>query len=145
MGKDSEVGGVISRLRLNSRSDYEAWQKCDLSARRSCRCGRTASILQTRVEKGWRAHAGADRRDTRGQEELVGPDGVRKSGQSWRDLLMDMKQRGPEIAPDSRSATAPRLREGDRASSYRSTQTSTGIGFARPPRADQDRPSVQAT
>jgi transposase-like protein len=34
-------------------------------------------------------------------EELVGfQTGVRESAQSWRELLVDIKQRGLEIAPD---------------------------------------------
>ena len=36
-----------------------------------------------------------------GKKELVGfQTGVRESAQSWRGLLIDIKQRGLEIAPD---------------------------------------------
>src|SRR5205809_6958083 len=36
-----------------------------------------------------------------GKKELVGfQTGVRESAQSWRELLVDIKQRGLEIAPD---------------------------------------------
>ena len=46
-------------------------------------------------------HAGDDRRDAEGKKELVGfQTGVRESAQSWRELLIDIKQRGLEIAPD---------------------------------------------
>jgi hypothetical protein len=46
-------------------------------------------------------HAGADRRDTEGKKELVGfQTGVRESAQSWRELLIDIKQ------PSSRRARA---------------------------------------
>ena len=47
-------------------------------------------------------HAGADRRDARGQEGTRRlPDWARReSAQSWRELLIDIKQRGLEIAPD---------------------------------------------
>ena len=46
-------------------------------------------------------HVGADRRDTRGQEGTCRfQTGVRESAQSWRELLIDIKQRGLEIAPD---------------------------------------------
>jgi transposase-like protein len=38
---------------------------------------------------------------TEGKKELVGfQTGVRESAQSWRELLVDIKQRGLEIAPD---------------------------------------------
>jgi len=40
-------------------------------------------------------------RDTEGKKEFVGfQTGVRESAQSWRELLLDIKQRGLEIAPD---------------------------------------------
>ena len=40
-----------------------------------------------------------------GKKELVGfPTGVRESAQSWRELLVDIKQRGLEIAPESEIA-----------------------------------------
>jgi putative transposase len=36
-----------------------------------------------------------------GKKELVGfQTGVRESAQSWRELLIDIKRRGLEIAPD---------------------------------------------
>ena len=44
-------------------------------------------------------HAGADRRNTKGKKELLGfQTGVRESPQSWRDLLIDIKLRGLEVA-----------------------------------------------
>jgi putative transposase len=46
-------------------------------------------------------HADADRRNTRGKKELVGfQTGVREGAQSWRELLIDIKKPGLEIAPD---------------------------------------------
>ena len=46
-------------------------------------------------------HAGADRRNTRGQEGTRRfPDRSTENAQSWRELLIDIKQRGLEIAPD---------------------------------------------
>jgi putative transposase len=46
-------------------------------------------------------HAGAHRRDARRQERIVGfQTGARESAQSWRELLIDIKRRGLEIAPD---------------------------------------------
>ena len=52
--------------------------------------------------RGGRMHAGADWRDIRGQEGTRRlPDrGARESAQSWRELLVDIKQRGLEIAPE---------------------------------------------
>ena len=54
-----------------------------------------------------RMHAGADRRDARGQastssEELIGfQTGMRESGQSWKELLVDLKARGLVVAPQA--------------------------------------------
>ncbi len=68
-----------------------------------------------------------------GKKELVGfQTGVRESAQSWRELLVDIKQRGLEIAPD--------LAVGDGAlgfwkaieESSRAPGTSA-VGFTRPP------------
>ena len=43
-----------------------------------------------------------------GKKELVGfQTGVRDSAQSWRELLVDIKQRGLQIAPTSRLVMAP--------------------------------------
>jgi hypothetical protein len=48
-----------------------------------------------------RMHARADRRDARGKERAGRfQTGVRESAQSWRELLIDINQRGLEIAPD---------------------------------------------
>ena len=51
-----------------------------------------------------------------GKKELVGfQTGVRESAQSWRELLVDIKQRGLEIAPDlAVGDSGVRFLEGDR-------------------------------
>jgi putative transposase len=46
-------------------------------------------------------HACADWSPPEGKKELVGfQTGVRESAQSWRELLIDIKRRGLEVAPD---------------------------------------------
>ena len=46
-------------------------------------------------------HAGSDWRDAGRPKELIGFQvGVRESTQSWRELLIDVKQRGLQIAPE---------------------------------------------
>jgi putative transposase len=68
-----------------------------------------------------------------GKKELVGfQTGVRENAVSWRELLIDIKQRGLEIVPD--------LTVGDGALGFwkaieqvfRAPDTS-GVGFTRPP------------
>ena len=62
--------------------------------------GRTASICR----RAWSRrpmHVGSDWRDAGGREELLGlQTGMRESGQSWKELLVDLKARGLSIAPD---------------------------------------------
>ncbi len=45
-------------------------------------------------------HAGADWSTPEGKKELIGfQSGMRESAQSWRELLIDLRQRGLRIAP----------------------------------------------
>ena len=77
-----------------------------------------------------------------GKKELVGfQTGVRESAQSWRELLIDIKRRGLEIAPD--------LAIGDGAlgfwkaidAVFPSTRHTGGVGFTRPPTCSTRSPS----
>ena len=46
-------------------------------------------------------HSRTDWRDPEGKKELLGlQTGMRESGQSWKELLVDLKARGLSIAPD---------------------------------------------
>ena len=98
LGKDAPnlSPAVISRLTAEWQADYDAWQKRDLSARRlSCTCGRTGSICRPEWKKPPNACWCWDRRNTRGQDkELVGfQHRGTWNAQSWRELLIDLKQR----------------------------------------------------
>ena len=68
-----------------------------------------------------------------GKKELVGfQTGVRESAQSWRELLIDIKQRGLEIARTSRSATG-RSASGKQSSRSFPAPGIKGVGSIRPP------------
>ena len=55
------------------------------------------------------------RHHRRGKKELVGlADGIRESGQSWKELLLDLKLRGLTIDPQLAIAEGARLLESDR-------------------------------
>jgi transposase-like protein len=76
-----------------------------------------------------------------GKKELVGfQAGVRESAQSWRELLIDIKRRGLEIAPDlaigdgALASGRPSMR------SFPAPGTS-GVGFTRPPTCSTRSPS----
>ena len=92
---------VIARLTAEWQADYDAWQKRDLSARRYVYVWADGVYLQARMEDNAECMLVLIGATPEGKKELVGfQTGVRESAQSWRELLIDIKQRGLEIAPD---------------------------------------------
>jgi hypothetical protein len=80
---------------------YDAWQKRDLSARRYVYVWADGVYLQARMEENAECMLVLIGATPEGKKELVGfQTGVRESAQSWRELLIDIKRRGLEIAPD---------------------------------------------
>jgi transposase-like protein len=103
LGKDAPnlSTAVISRLTAEWQTDYDAWQKRDLSARRYVYVWADGVYLQARMEEAAECMLVLIGATPEGKKELVGfQTGVRESAQSWRELLIDIKQRGLEIAPD---------------------------------------------
>jgi putative transposase len=103
LGKDAPnlSPAVISRLTAEWQVDYDAWQKRDLSARRYVYVWADGVYLQARMEANAECMLVLIGATPEGKKELVGfQTGVRESAQSWRELLIDIKQRGLEIAPD---------------------------------------------
>src|SRR3974390_610673 len=92
---------VISRLTAEWQADYDAWQKRDLSARRYVYVWADGVYLQARMEPAAECMLVLIGATPEGKKELVGfQTGVRESAQSWRELLLDVRRRGLEIAPD---------------------------------------------
>jgi putative transposase len=92
---------VITRLTAEWQADYEAWQKRDLSARRYVYVWADGVYLQARMEAAAECMLVLIGATPEGKKELVGfQTGVRESAQSWRELLVDVKRRGLESAPD---------------------------------------------
>jgi len=103
LGKDAPnlSPAVITRLTAEWQSDYDAWQKRDLSARRYVYVWADGVYLQARMEDAAECMLVLIGATPEGKKELVGfQTGVRESAQNWRELLIDIKQRGLEIAPD---------------------------------------------
>ena len=103
LGKDAPnlSPAVISRLTAEWQTDYDVWQKRDLSARRYVYVWADGVYLQARMEEAAECMLVLIGTTPEGKKELVGfQTGVRESAQSWRELLIDIKQRGLEIAPD---------------------------------------------
>ena len=92
---------VISRLTAEWQADYDAWQNRELSARRYVYVWADGVYLQARMEPAAECMLVLIGATPEGKKELVGfQTGVRESAQSWRELLIDIKLRGLEIAPD---------------------------------------------
>jgi putative transposase len=103
LGKDAPnlSPTVITRLTAEWQADYEAWQKRNLSARRYVYVWADGVYLQARMEAAAECMLVLIGATPEGKKELVGFQiGVRESAQSWRELLVDIKRRGLEIAPD---------------------------------------------
>jgi len=92
---------VVSRLTAQWQADYDGWQKRDLSARRYVYVWADGVYLQARMEDNAECMLVLIGATPQGKKELVGFQvGVRESAQSWRELLIDIKLRGLEVAPD---------------------------------------------
>ena len=83
------------------QGELARWEKRDLSARRYPISDRRGSISSP----GWSTTNNASwsiiGADQWGRKELLAiADGYRESAQSWRELLLDLKRRGLEVAPE---------------------------------------------
>src|SRR5256884_1071712 len=103
LGKDAPnvSPAVISRLTAEWQGEYERWQKRDLSARRYVYLWADGVYLQARMEDHSECMLVLIGATPEGKKELIGFQvGVRESAQSWRELLVEVKQRGLKIAPE---------------------------------------------
>jgi len=92
---------VIAGLKAGWQSEYERWQARDLSARRYVYIWADGVYLQARMEDHSECILVLIGATPEGRKELIGFQvGVRESAQSWRELLIDMKQRGLRSAPE---------------------------------------------
>jgi putative transposase len=103
LGKDAPnlSAAVISRLTAEWKVEYDRWQKRDLSARRYVYVWADGVYLQARMEDNAECMLVLIGATPEGKKELVGFQvGARESAQSWRELLVEVKQRGLKIAPE---------------------------------------------
>lgn len=92
---------VIGRLKKGWASEYERWQRRDLSARRYVYIWADGVYLQARMEDTAACMLVVIGATPEGRKELVGFHvGARESTQSWRELLVDLKARGLSVAPE---------------------------------------------
>src|SRR6186713_2805261 len=103
LGKDAPnlSPSVIARLKGDWQTDFERWQKRDLSARRYVYIWADGVYLQARLEPQAECMLVLIGATPEGKKELVGFQvGMRESAQSWWELLVDLKARGLTIAPE---------------------------------------------
>jgi transposase-like protein len=92
---------AIARLKGDWQTEYQRWQKRDLSARRYVYIWADGVYLQARLEPQAECMLVLIGATPEGRKELVGFQvGTRESAQSWRELLVGLKARGLRIAPE---------------------------------------------
>ena len=92
---------VITRLTAGWQTQYDAWQRRDLSARRYVYIWADGVYLQARMEEQAECMLVIIGATPEGKKELLGFQvGLRESAQSWRELLLDIKSRGLSVAPE---------------------------------------------
>ena len=141
LGKDAPnlSPAVITRLTAEWQGEYDTWQRRDLSARRCVYVWADGVYLQARMEANAECMLVLIGATPEGRKELVGfQTGARESAQSWRELLVDVKRRGLEIAPDL-AIWCARLLEGDRGG-LSEHQAPALLGSQNRQRAEQGRP-----
>ena len=86
---------TISRLKESWQGELKAWQSRDLSQKRYAYFWCDGVHFEARLEEAKQCMLVIMGADATGQKELVGLwDGYRESEQSWKELLLDLKQRG---------------------------------------------------
>lgn len=95
------TASTITRLKGVWWDEYEAWQKRDLSARRYVYFWADGVYFSPRLEHDKQCVLVIIAADAQGNKDILGlMDGYRESAQSWKELLLDLKQRGLENGPE---------------------------------------------
>ena len=103
LGKDAPnlSPSVVSRLTAEWQGEYDRWLNRDLSARRYVYIWADGVYLQARMEDHSECMLVMIGATPEGRKELIGfQTGMRESAQSWRELLIDLRQRGLRVAPE---------------------------------------------
>ena len=91
---------VISRLKASWYSDYEKWQRRDLSLKEYVYFWVDGIYLQARMESEKNCILVIVGADSAGNKEVVAIyDGIRESKESWKEILLDLKSRGLTKGP----------------------------------------------
>lgn len=91
---------TITRLKADWWTDYEAWQKRDLSHRRFLYIWADGVYFKPRMAEERQCVLVIVGADEYGHKELLAMiDGFRESAESWRELLLDLRRRGLKQDP----------------------------------------------
>ena len=91
---------TISRLKETWQDELKSWQHRDLSAKRYVYFWVDGIYFEARLEEAKQCMLVIMGADATGKKELVGLwDGYRESEQSWKELLLDLKQHGLQHGP----------------------------------------------
>ena len=94
---------TITRLKVDWWTDYEAWRKRDLGARRFLYIWADGVYFKPRMAEEKQCVLVIVGADEYGRKELLAmTDGFRESTRSWREVLLDLKRRG--LRQDSKLA-----------------------------------------
>jgi transposase-like protein len=102
LGKDAPglSASTISRLKEMWSDEHDRWRKRDLSARRYVYLWADGIYLQARLDDEKQCILVLIGATPEGRKELIGfTDGARESAQDWRELLLDLKDRGLVAPP----------------------------------------------
>jgi transposase-like protein len=103
LGKDAPglSASTIARLKEVWIDEHEHWKKRDLSAKRYVYVWADGIYLQARLEDAKQCILVIIGATPEGRKELLGfTDGARESAQDWRELLIDLQNRGLVVAPE---------------------------------------------
>jgi putative transposase len=103
LGKDAPglSASTIARLKEVWLDEHKHWRKRDLSAKRYVYVWADGIYLQARLEDTKQCILVIIGATPEGKKELLGfTDGARESTQDWRELLLDLQNRGLAIAPE---------------------------------------------
>lgn len=102
LGKDAPglSANTISRLKEVWKREYEQWSKRSLSGKQYVYLWADGIYFGVRLEDARQCMLVIIGANSEGKKELLGiADGYRESAESWKELLLDLQQRGLNIDP----------------------------------------------
>jgi len=91
---------TVVRLKEGWKEDYEAWCQRDLSGKRYVYVWADGIHMNVRMDNHQCLLVVIGATEAGEKELLAVEDGHRESTQSWREVLVNLKQRGLEVSPD---------------------------------------------